>query len=578
MKSYLGFTRGPKDQMRASIGRDQWMKDHFRYKQGDPQSTLEAMTVSTRGLIREHMATMASRQALSTTKAAAKKWLVSALATCDRSSHEDMVFQVPGPRGDIDVVLDSSGRLGGLNQWGGWFHSRWAKLLEAGDVTSPSSRPQFADLVGALGSNSALRNVVADGALDVLEKVSALILEEEVARQLLQGTQVPTRLPRLQGLKRKATIDIATKQEALELRKSAGKASNKDVVLLANLEMDPKNLHLLAVVKLNLYLEMATKTFEGAKGVVWMAMDASLHAGDDTSVVVAVWEGKACYPAVQILPPLQWVHPDMGVELEEGTIAVINQQKEQRKSTFHHIRALQGHLKSIGLSLEPFATSDAANCLPPGQGEVRVVMDNRVLLVNPGTKTYKVCLDFSRPQQDYHVLHITSDQGSPQTAMAAFLASARGGKLNLISTPDPYHRIWNDIKLALKRTLAYQWSSMLQGVLAFNMAYGPFMSGHHKTQREKLLEFFAHSVSPQDSELVSMAPLLAEFLECAPEQVHSTICKMDASNKGTFAKLSRWWGAQCFATLGTNLAKSADCWHSQRISLQGHRNYYQGPL
>ena len=82
-----------------------------------------------------------------------------------------------------------------------------------------------------------------------------------------------------------------------------------------------------------------------------------------------------------------------------------------------------------------------------------------------------------------------SDQGPNNVAALSFLTLSSEA-LIVWTAFDPYHRAWNDVKNALKRSVCRGWRAVLQLTLVANLNYGPFGSSNWFYKKKSKLEDF----------------------------------------------------------------------------------------
>jgi hypothetical protein len=138
------------------------------------------------------------------------------------------------------------------------------------------------------------------------------------------------------------------------------------------------------------------------------------------------------------------------------------------------------------------------------------------------------------------------DQGAPGLSALQHLQHMG---LNVWTMCDVFHRAWNDLKLALRRSKAFLWRYLLQWCIVFNLPYGPFNSSGWADIIENALEEFMYQVDSQSAYFKAWARLIAEERHVSeptsPEEYEalkaSLVDVVIAWKKGTRAKLSRWF-------------------------------------
>ena len=141
-----------------------------------------------------------------------------------------------------------------------------------------------------------------------------------------------------------------------------------------------------------------------------------------------------------------------------------------------------------------------------------------------------------------------SDQGPANTAALNYmLYSSRA--LLMWSLWDPYHRAWNDLKLALKRSVGGGWRAVLELTLVVNMNYGPFGSGSWFFKKKAKLHDFMATQSINSPAWDNFQTLICQErrvpepsnLEEAEAMFHQLVGMDSFNQKGPLVKLMRWF-------------------------------------
>ena len=161
------------------------------------------------------------------------------------------------------------------------------------------------------------------------------------------------------------------------------------------------------------------------------------------------------------------------------------------------------------------------------------------------------------------VLHM--DEASPGYAMFWFLALHL--KIRIVFIRDPYHRQWNDTRLALTRTGV--WWICLVTIVAFNMPFAPYGSGAFG---EQLKEAFRVLLARSDFNNPTFRALYALICKDMGREALGTEAHMrmifeivtaedHLLRKGTFIAQRRWfdWVAAVFV--------QEKVWHSRLFSI-----------
>ena len=130
---------------------------------------------------------------------------------------------------------------------------------------------------------------------------------------------------------------------------------------------------------------------------------------------------------------------------------------------------------------------------------------------------------------------------------------------------DPFHRVWNDIKGAAKRTVCNLWRTILHLCLLLNLSYGPFGSSQFHYKKRALLENFLAAQTHAGNTWARLQSLI-----CQERRIKESTRVEDAMSlfdsvagldnficKGELVKLMRWfslfqaatqWQGDFFAT------------------------------
>ena len=99
--------------------------------------------------------------------------------------------------------------------------------------------------------------------------------------------------------------------------------------------------------------------------------------------------------------------------------------------------------------------------------------------------------DCARP-----VLCVSSDQGGSN--LQAMLYCMEALKLRALFLPDPHHRAWNDMKLALTETEVDCFGLVLECVVCMNLAHGPWLSESWHTKMAEAFAAYVAECGPED--------------------------------------------------------------------------------
>ena len=159
------------------------------------------------------------------------------------------------------------------------------------------------------------------------------------------------------------------------------------------------------------------------------------------------------------------------------------------------------------------------------------------------------------PQVPFHIdlgqipcLVSISDQGPSNMAAINYLLFSKQAML-FWAVYDPFHRAWNDLKLALKKVHWGAWRVILEMTLVANLNYGPFgSSGWFFKKRAKLEDFLATNDSNCEAwqkyqHLICQErriPEPANFFDA--QDMFQSLTNLETFNtKGPLIKLMRWF-------------------------------------
>eukprot|EP00438_Fugacium_kawagutii_P036662 Skav236023 [mRNA] locus=scaffold1524:87232:91566:- [translate_table: standard] len=312
-------------------------------------------------------------------------------------------------------------------------------------------------------------------------------------------------------------------------------------------ELTPKHLRMLryeAYLEVFLYAQILRKCFKNQHqfSICW---DPSTYGGKETlvSTVYSPDLNLSAYLLNQQITKL------LLSDLHESLLPLAKQRKLTRLAGYNELKGLSHALCSIGMSLMDYVVPEGL-VLRPVTADELVVKDpmGRPLLYNTKTTVAAPMVPDHIDLAKLPVLVSISDQGPVNVPALNYLMYSKQALL-LTSQWDVFHRCWNDIKLAGKRSLGGIWNVVLQLTLLFNVNYGPFGSGSwfHK-KRSTLEEFLAtHSYTSscfdQYQGLICLERRMPEPHDVqGKEALFSTLSTLQNFNtKGPLVKLMRWF-------------------------------------
>ncbi len=220
-----------------------------------------------------------------------------------------------------------------------------------------------------------------------------------------------------------------------------------------------------------------------------------------------------------------------------------------RLEGFKEIKGLSSALESVGVSLEDFKVPAGLHCRPLKVDEFRLTgPDGKHYIQNTTTKELVPEVPLQLDLGSLPCLISISDQGPNIIGATNYLQYSENAAL-FLALFDPFHRAWNDMKAALKRTQCSAWKTVLELTLVANLNYGPFgTSAWHWKKKARLEDFLmtrnaAHSSWRQFQHLICKERRMAE-----PATVEEQHCLFDSlraldsfQTKGPLIKLMRWF-------------------------------------
>lgn len=293
-----------------------------------------------------------------------------------------------------------------------------------------------------------------------------------------------------------------------------------------------------------MHMQALQRDFSGLKqiSVTW---DPSTYGGKDVlmSIAYSPVKDQAAYLLSQHLS-----HTVIS-ELDLSLVPLAQKKKLKRLDGFKEVKGLSCALGSIGLSLMDFQVPQGLVCRPLKACEFRVKQpDGKWYVYNEESDTIVPEIPPGLDLGSIPCLLSISDQGPFNLAALNFLALSSE---SLLIWPgfDPYHRAWNDLKLALKRSRPSAWRTVLEMTLVANINYGPFSSSAWFFKKKaKLQEFLDTNTASSPAwqayqHLICQEKRIQEpSSELASEELFATLQDMDSFvQKGPLIKLMRWF-------------------------------------
>jgi hypothetical protein len=236
-------------------------------------------------------------------------------------------------------------------------------------------------------------------------------------------------------------------------------------------------------------------------------------------------------------------------ELDGSLLELGQARKLTRLEGYREVKGLSSSLEGVGLSLKDFFVPEGLVLRPLAPHELRIQ--------GPGGRWYiqneKTGETKPEAPEDFDfgalpALISISDQGPANTAALNYLMFSSKALL-LWSLWDPYHRAWNDFKLALKRCAGDGWRTVLELTLVANMNYGPFGSGSWFFKKKAKLQDFLMTRDVNSPAWNNFQHLICQErrvsepsnLEEAQELFTEMASLQSFNTKGPLVKLMRWF-------------------------------------
>ena len=276
--------------------------------------------------------------------------------------------------------------------------------------------------------------------------------------------------------------------------------------------------------------------------VTW---DPSTYGGKETfiGIVYSPFKDAAAYLMSQQLSQIRI--SELGLSL----LPLVQKRKLKRVEGFKEIKGLHCALEGIGLSLSHFKVPPGLCCRPLKASELRVKgQDGLWYIYDEDTESFVAEVPADLDLGSVPCLLSISDQGPNVLAALNFLTYSQEA-LMLWASFDPYHRAWNDLKAALRKSMCGGWRTVLELTLVANLSYGPFGSSAWFFKKKSKLEDFLSTCDSNSIQWQQYQHLICQERRIdepsdplAAEDLFSTLKTMEAFHqKGPLIKLMRWF-------------------------------------
>lgn len=276
-----------------------------------------------------------------------------------------------------------------------------------------------------------------------------------------------------------------------------------------------------------------------------VSWDPSSYGGKDIlmAVVYDPVEDQAAYLMAQHMTQtlLSELHPSL--------LPTAKSRKLCRLEGYKEIKGLSSALGGIGLSLADFKVPNGLICRPLTADEFRLAApDGTMWIKNIETNAIVPEIPQGLDLGTVACLVSISDQGPNIIGAANYLQYSSNAPM-FLAVFDPYHRAWNDLKTALKRSKCTGWKTVLELTLVCNLNYGPFNSSTWHYKKKARLEEFVTTRSASDPMWQKYIHLICKERRIPEPTSHQesqdlfeSLKNMDSINaKGPLVKLMRWF-------------------------------------
>lgn len=220
------------------------------------------------------------------------------------------------------------------------------------------------------------------------------------------------------------------------------------------------------------------------------------------------------------------------------------QLKLKRQKAYKNLRGLGHALECLGIDLYAKFSLPSCSIRPMKANEVRYLDNEGRYWIIDDAGSAKPELPVV-PLSKVPLLLATMDQGSIGSAAMQFMAKS----MTCMMIPDPYHRIWNDLKGAMRQALGCPWRVMLEMSVIFDLAYGPFLSSAFQSKRQDLSVQVLQTEAWHGETFQRYKGLICKERGCLEPVDEEGLAMLWASlgdepwlhQKGPKSKLSRWW-------------------------------------
>ena len=320
--------------------------------------------------------------------------------------------------------------------------------------------------------------------------------------------------------------------------------------------------------------------------VLELVFDATRFASTDTDIYIVYAPGVdiGAYLPPQALRELAWRTDAADSAVSEGDrrrFLLTGMRTRPKQKVVDCLRTLN-HVISMGLdkSLATFAAPCRLALMQPAGVRYWNAIEKRWYRM-PGGKD---CASSSPELPDQlllavsslsaarvQVLLLTVDQKQTQWSAAHYLADAEGLNLFVMFRGDPFHRSWNDFKLAAKRAQGRLDLTMIQLTHVTNVNYGPYGNAANMAKKREIKSEFEQLCPRPGCEFEALAgqiaidarkPRPASFAEVKALYETHVLDDVTFVKKGEYTKQSAWY------SIVKALHRIDPVWHTYRYHME----------
>ena len=478
----------------------------------------------------------------------------------------------------VNLVLDSNGIVSNLEELlnqNPSFVAAWQGLVQkpfcGHRISSALSQPTLWDLIIFLvfaKANPSFKKVWQNVGQFLWPTVLFVIGRILDSLAFLKSQQEVEQLPLLKSRKGKSKLTPWINKLVL-LRKMRMVRHHRKIAATSHQDLVPKTAQVVSAEEFlctSLYALKMKQTYQDCfhYAVMW---DPSSY--DVETMVSLVFSGQAGPDGCTAYLPIQNMKPVVRSEVDPETQALSAINRLTRIQGYNELRALSHSLQAIGMPLEKFNFPQNLLWQPLESHEKRVKENGQFWVVDSltGEKRPQIPATFNILSQP--LLISMSDQGGINRAGLDYMVHKLHLALNIQF--DPYHRGWNDIKLALKQSQGELFKCILSFSLLYNVNYGPFGSKEWFSKKQQKLTDFMSMASPHSEPFLSFIPWICRERSIAepstPEDRETLFQSLKSMNSvcalGPIVKLMRW-----FSFFECEKWYDGECWATKLIMLE----------